>query len=444
MLDDKLRNVAVVGAAGKMGRGIALLLLQEIALQELLHTGKIGGGGWRLNLIDANEEGFPPLSHYLRTQLVKFAEKNINALRGGYSRNGTLVSNEEMIQAYVSGAMDLVGTGIDIQGAKNAHLIFEAVIEDVDLKTDLFRQLKKICSADTYYFTNTSSIPIKVLNERAGLKDKIIGFHFYNPPAIQRLLEIIPEENTDGQLVKCAEELAQRLKKRVIYSKDVAGFIGNGHFMREILFAEAMVQDLKKCHSEEEAVFIVEKVTHDYLLRPMGIFQLLDYVGLDICQHVLEIMRTYIKGEKFEEMLVGAYLKAGIKGGQFADGAQKDGIFQYHHHGLKSIFSLTTKNYQTLPSIDGFGTIPSGLSWKQLQKDKDKEQKIREYFKRLPHEESLGAKLAIQFLERSAAIEEKLVKDGVAKNIQDVNTVLKEGFYHLYAPCEVLELHHVP
>src|ERR1700733_10286349 len=105
-LDQALTKVAVIGAAGKMGEGISLLLFQEMARSEAEKYGAVGTGKYRLYLIDTKEETLVGLRHYLRLQLTKYAEKNINQVRKYYKENQALISNEEIIQAFVEGAMD--------------------------------------------------------------------------------------------------------------------------------------------------------------------------------------------------------------------------------------------------------------------------------------------------------------------------------------------------
>ena len=235
-----------------------------------------------MHLIDTSDALFPELRSFLKKQVLRFAEKNINSLREYYAKVPSLVSNAEIIEAFVNHAMDLVLFDTDINNAKDCHIVFEAAVEDIPEKIKIFKKLKSICKPDTYFLTNTSSIPIHVLDEEAQLNHRIAGFHFYNPPHIQKLVEVILPKDSDQHLRALTQEIGKRLGKTLVFSKDVAGFIGNGHFLREISFACEKVNEIARTHPLTEAIFIVNKVTQEYLLRPMGIFQLLDYVGLDV------------------------------------------------------------------------------------------------------------------------------------------------------------------
>ena len=438
-LDQALTHVAVLGAAGKMGSGIALLLLQEMSKLELEKTGTIGSGAYILNLIDVRADSFPQLRAYLRSQLFKYAEKNINDLRSCFAQNKDLISNEEIIDAYVNGALDLVSFDVSLEAAKNAHLIFEAIIEDVAIKSKIFRTIVEQGNKNGFFFSNTSSIPIHILNEKAQLSHRIIGFHFYNPPVIQKLLEIIIPPETHPDLVVLAHELAKRLKKTIVNSRDVAGFIGNGHMIREITFACEQVKELSKKYSLPEAIYMVNRVTQDWLVRPMGIFQLIDYVGIDVCQHIMSTMRAYLKDATLVADLIDQMVKKDILGGQNPDGTQKNGFFSYAKYNLQGIYSLSEDTYipltsQRMITVErDLGEKPKGQpSWKDLQKNPHKKEILKAYFELLYSQQALGAQLAQNFLQNSCSIANKLLQDGVAASRADIDTVLMDGFYHIY------------
>lgn len=433
MLDHALQSVAVIGAAGKMGSGISLLLLQEMARLEVSTTGRVGSGTYILTLIDPNTDGLPGLRTYLRAQMTRSAEKQINALREYYKDNPKLVSNEEIIEAFVQGSLDCIRLEGDLSQAKSAHLVFEAIVEDLDIKTKVFSQLRDTVSEDTVFFTNTSSLPIGILANACGLDGRLIGYHFYNPPAVQKLLEIIPAEGNAESFVQMADELAKRLGKIVVYSKDVAAFIGNGHFVREINEALNEVEALQSSHSQVEAICMVDQITRILLIRPMGIFQLFDYVGVDVLHRVMQIMNRYL-GLTFNQGLMDQMVAAGRIGGQHPDGSQKDGFFQYKGHAIDKVYSLEKQDYVDLPG-DLIGEIPEGhLPWKTMGKNKLRDELLKTYFRNLFELKTPQAQLASQHLLKSRDIARELVADGVARSIEDVNTVIMNGFYHLYGP----------
>ena len=384
-LNEALKKVAVLGAAGKMGRGISLLLLQEMCRLEAELHGNVGTGEYSLMLVDMDAHALRSMRRYFRKHLRTYAERNINTLRSYYANHPELVSNTDIINAFIEGALDNVRLSAHLDTARQANMIFEAVAENVDIKSIVMSAL----SGNAYFFSNTSSVPIYILEDRAELNGKIIGFHFYNPPPVQRLLEIIEPKNMDPELKVLALELAKRLKKTVVYSKDVAGFIGNGHLLRELHYATEKMKELP--YPEPEAMQILDTVTRDYLMRPMGIFELLEYVGPDVAKEIAKIMSAH----------------------------------------LDEKFTLPEKIERA--NTEAIGNLPKDwLTWKDLQKHPRKKEIIEKQLAWIMSSDDLGAKLAREYLQHSYEIGEKLVQDGVAENLDDVSTVLQNGFYHLY------------
>lgn len=438
--DERLRNVSVIGAAGKMGSGISLLLAQEMAKQKIKPENK--NVPYRLNLIDINEMALDGLMSYLRAQLTKAGEKTTVLLRDLYKNREDLVENYDVIPAFVDDALSVVRMGTDLNMVKNSHMIFEAIVEDKDVKVDLLKKLDRLSDKDTVYFTNTSSIPIHVLNNEANLGGRIIGFHFYNPPAVQKLAELIAADKTNPELKDMSLELAKRLRKTIVPANDIAGFIGNGHFLRDGLYAIREAKKLAPEYTLPGAIYIMNKVSQDLLVRPMGIFQLIDYVGVDVYQCISETVSGYIKGEDLKDDLLAKMVGKKVLGGQHADGSQKDGFSKYEKGRPAGVYDLDKGEYKMFDpegwsgEIDKkLGAYPDGTTpWRKLLMDPKKDEKLSVYFKNLNASDSLGAKLAKAYLKNSKKIGEFLVETGVAKSPDDVNSVLLNGFYHLYGP----------
>ncbi len=273
----RIQNVSVLGAAGKMGSGILLLTAIEMADQMLKPENK--GKTFVLNAIDTSDEGLSGLVKYVRTQVVKAAEKKAVALRQVYAGKAGLIENSDIIEAYVEDVMSVVRTTTRIEAAYDSALVFEAVSENQALKEKLFRMINENNSTKPWFFTNTSSVPIGGLNKNAELEGRILGFHFYNPPAIQKLVELITIAENPADMIEFANKYASNLRKTVVPSNDIAGFIGNGHFMRDALFGISEAERISPEMPLHEAFYCIDRVTRDYLARPMGIFQLIDYVG---------------------------------------------------------------------------------------------------------------------------------------------------------------------
>jgi len=439
-LDERLTNVSIIGAAGKMGSGIALLLAQEMAFLKLKPENK--SKKFRLNCIDMNDDALDGLLQYIRSQSLRTAEKSTVQLRDLYADRADLVENSEIIQQFIQDVVSIVRVGTDLKMAEKSHLVFEAIVENIDIKNKVFKQLNEICSSDTYFFTNTSSVPIHLINDGANLGGRIIGFHFYNPPPVQRLAELIPAKSTKQELIDMSYEIAKPLKKTIFLSADVAGFIGNGHFLRDALHAISEVERLQKDFKPFEAIYIVNKVSQDLLLRPMGIFQLMDYVGVDVMYFISKIMDKYIPDEKLDHGFLDDLYAKKILGGQRADGSQKGGILKYENNRPVVVYCPREGKYQMFDEAGWTGDInkkigayPDGWQpWKGLLKAADQQDKIRHHFEQLKSMKTIGAELAIKYLKRSKEIGQYLVDSGIAQKPEDVNGVLMNGFYHLYGP----------
>lgn len=436
MLDEKLKYVAVIGAAGKMGSGISLLVAHEM-MKSYLQEGKRDFP--TLVLIDMSEAALQELPTYLHKQFLKYAAKQSEWVKSAAEKKHVVC--EDFGVWYADQALKMCRFTANIDLAAPAALVFEAIIENIEIKTRLFTQLKNVCGPDTCILTNTSSIPIRALNEAAELEGRIIGFHFYNPPAVQKLVEIIAASETSPTLNDLAHELGRRMRKTLIPANDVVGFIGNGHFIRDGLFGLTLVEKLTDRWADYQAMYMVNELSHAIMLRPMGILQLIDYVGLDVFSLIMAAMNTYLE-EDFSNGFLQACLAQNVKGGQYSDGSQKNGLLSYEQGKVVGVYSPADQQYHPL-DLNGWvkqikqelGTSPDPtVTWKGLVKDPAKEEKLAGYFASLFQQSSPGAKLAQDYLLQSKLIAQNLVNAGVANSIEDVGGVLMNGFYHLYPP----------
>jgi len=321
-----------------------------------------------------------------------------------------------------------------------SNLIFEAVSENKDLKVKILSQIDQNNPNKPWYFTNTSSVPINIIDNEAKLGGRVLGFHFYNPPAVQKLVELIVTDDVDAEANEFAKLYAKNLGKIVVPSNDFAGFIGNGHFMRDALFAIKKAQELSKEYGLAKSIYLVNKVAQDYLVRPMGIFQLIDYVGVDVVQFIMNVMNPFLKDEDLHSDLLDQMMKAGVKGGQMSSGAQKDGFLKYEKGRPVAIYNVEKGKYIDIADIqekcvEVLGKHPNPkISWKSTIRRRNKDQVFAEFFATMKSMPDFGARLGMEYGKRSNEIGRKLVSDGVAFNEADVNTVMLTGFFHAYGP----------
>ena len=331
-----LKNISVLGASGKMGRGIVLLFARSLLKYNFKFEKK-----HQIFAIDVSMDGLEEMLLYIELQSFKYAEKNIDTIRELYADNSDLINESDFVKAYVEDVKNLISISTEIDSAYNSELVFEAVAENIDIKTSLFSSIDKNSIVRPYFFTNTSSIPIATMEKEADIKGRMIGLHFYNPPPVQKLLEIIRTDQTQSELILLADEIAKELNKTVIYAPDFAGFIGNGQFLREVSYAMNLAQEISGDYGIPKAIYLINEVTRELLLRPMGIFEVVDYVGIRVCNSIMSVMRKAFPDESFNNTLLLKWIQAGALGGQDTKGKTKNGIFKYESGQITGVYDET-------------------------------------------------------------------------------------------------------
>jgi 3-hydroxyacyl-CoA dehydrogenase len=377
---------------------------------------------------------------YVRAQVLKIAEKQTVWLRSVYADREDLVENGEIIDQYIFDVLNMIRPTTAMEVAYQSNLVFEAVSEHPDLKVKILSQIDQNNPNKPWYFTNTSSVPIGLIDEKANLEGRVLGFHFYNPPAVQKLVELITTSSTLPEMKEFALAYAKGLRKIVVPANDIGGFIGNGHFMRDGLHGLSEAKKLTESYTFPEAVYIMNKVSQEFLVRPMGIFQLMDYVGIDVMQFIMKVMNPYMEGEDLHSDIIDQFITLDVKGGQMSSGAQKDGFLKYEKGRPVAAFDPAKKEYVPFEDFAekcdaAIGTLPEGaIPWKKAVRLKNKEEVFGAFFGNMKTMDTLGAQLAVNYGARSNEIGSKLVADGVAANKEDVNTVMLTGFFHAYGP----------
>ena len=275
-----MKNISIIGA-GTMGNGIA----QVFAMNN-----------YHVNLIDLNS----------------------NSLKNGVNR---IITNlDRMIKRDVIGSdqktatLGNLSTSTDINSAKSSDLVIEAVTENIKVKMKIFSQLDKICSPETILATNTSSISITEIAGSTKREDKVIGMHFMNPVPIMKLVEVIRGRKTSDKTTKTIIELSETIKKIAIEVNDYPGFIANRILLPMINEAiEALNNGVAKVKN-------IDSIMKIGMGHPMGPLQLADFIGLDVCLSILEVMHEGFKNSKYapSELLVNMVKsgKLGIKSGE--------------------------------------------------------------------------------------------------------------------------------
>jgi 3-hydroxybutyryl-CoA dehydrogenase len=276
-----MKNVAVIGA-GTMGNGIAHTFAQS---------------GFKVQLIDINEASL---------------ERGIATITKNLDR---LISKEKISEADKSNTLANIMTHTAInKGVKNIDLVVEAATENVDLKLNIFKQLDEACDENTILATNTSSISITQIAACTSRPDKVIGMHFMNPVPIMKLVEIIRGYNTSDDVTKTIMELSKKLGKDPVEVNDYPGFVANRILMPMIN------ESIETLYNGVAGVQEIDTVMKLGMAHPMGPLQLADFIGLDVCLSILNVMYDGFKNPKYAPcpLLVNMVRagKLGIKSGE--------------------------------------------------------------------------------------------------------------------------------
>ncbi|MBL86214.1 MAG: 3-hydroxybutyryl-CoA dehydrogenase [Winogradskyella sp.] len=276
-----MKNIAVIGA-GTMGNGIAHTFAQS---------------GFKVNLIDISEAS---LERGLAT-----ISKNLDRM----------VAKEKITENDKAETLGNITTYTNtVDGVKNTDLVVEAATENVDLKLKIFKQLDDACDEATILATNTSSISITQIAAATSRPEKVIGMHFMNPVPIMKLVEIIRGYNTSDDVTNTIMELSKALGKVPTEVNDYPGFVANRILMPMIN------ESIETLYNGVAGVQEIDTVMKLGMAHPMGPLQLADFIGLDVCLSILNVMYDGFKNPKYAPcpLLVNMVQagKLGVKSGE--------------------------------------------------------------------------------------------------------------------------------
>ena len=275
-----MKKISIIGA-GTMGNGIA----QVFAMNN-----------YHVNLIDLNSNSLSKGINSIMTNLDRMIKRDI-------------ISSDQKRET-----LDNIITTMEINSAESSDLVIEAVTENIEIKLKLFKQLDQICSKETILATNTSSISITEIAASTNRPEKVIGMHFMNPVPIMKLIEVIRGRKTSDETTKSIIGISETIKKIAIEVNDYPGFIANRILLPMINEA---IEALNTGVAEVSNIDSIMKIGMGY---PMGPLQLADFIGLDVCLSILEVMYKGFKDSKYapSELLVNMVKsgKLGVKSGE--------------------------------------------------------------------------------------------------------------------------------
>ncbi len=295
-----MKNISVIGS-GTMGNGIAHVFAQN---------------GHSVSLIDINQDA---LDRALGT-----ITKNLDRM----------IAKEKITNLEKENTLKNIVTHTSIEsGVKHADLIIEAATENKDLKFQIFRDMDLYAPSDCILASNTSSISITELAAQTQRPEKVIGMHFMNPVPIMKLVEIINGYNTSESVTNSIENLAKSIGKVPAMANDYPGFIANRILMPMINEA------IWTLHEGVGNVINIDTVMKLGMAHPMGPLQLADFIGLDVCLAILEVLNDGFGNPKYAPcpLLVNMVNagKLGVKSGE--------GFYSWTH-GTKEL--VVSKSFQ--------------------------------------------------------------------------------------------------
>lgn len=208
-------------------------------------------------------------------------ERGLDKVRNSLDR---LVQKGKMTEEQKAGALDNLRGTTDLEDLSDCDLVIEAVVEDAEVKKQVFRELDGLCPPHTILASNTSSLTITELAEATTRPDRFVGLHFFNPVPVMRLVEVVRTIKTSAETFETAMEFARALGKEPIVCRDTSGFVVNFLLVPYLLSAIRAV---------ERGVGTIEDIDKGMVLgcgHPMGPLTLLDFVGLDTTYYIANIM----------------------------------------------------------------------------------------------------------------------------------------------------------
>ena len=277
-----MKKIAVIGA-GTMGNGIAHTFAQK---------------NYQVTLIDVSEQSL---------------EKALSTISKNLDR---MVSKEKISESEKSQTLSNIHTSTEINEdvLSDTDLVVEAATENLDIKLQIFENLDSLCPEKTILASNTSSILISTIAGATKRADKVIGMHFMNPVPIMKLVEVIKSKETSSQVVSTIMELSKNLRKVPVEVNDAPGFVANRILMPMI--NEAI-------HTLNEDISSVEGIDTVMILgmsHPMGPLFLADFIGLDVCLSILNVLYEGFNDVKYKPCSLLEDLvkngKLGVKSGE--------------------------------------------------------------------------------------------------------------------------------
>jgi len=270
----EIKNITVIGS-GTMGNGIAHVF---------------GLFGYKVTLIDIKDE---------------LLQKSLATIKKNLDRQ---LSKAAITEDQLNKTLANIKTSVELTDAKDSELIIEAATENFEIKKKIFATLDGCCKPDAIIASNTSSISITEIAAGTGRADKVIGMHFMNPVPLMKLIEVIRGLATSNETYNIIKELSEKIEKVPVEVQDYPGFIANRILLP--MLNEAMYCVMEGVATPES----IDTVMKLGMNHPMGPLTLADFIGLDVCLSIMEVLHNGLGDSKYrpcpllKKMVAAGYL----------------------------------------------------------------------------------------------------------------------------------------
>jgi 3-hydroxybutyryl-CoA dehydrogenase len=257
-------------------------------VKQIQKVGVLGGGLMGSGIAQVSAmAGFETIVREVSDPIIEKSRSGIDKVLAKGIEKGKVTADQRDV------ALKHLHFTTDLAQLASCDIVIEAVVEDLEMKNAMWKDLNEICPADTIFASNTSSLTIAAMAAACGRPERMLGLHFFNPVPLMKLVEVVRTITTSDDTVETAFEFATKLGKEPVRAKDNSGFIVN------LLLIPYMIDAINALEANVASVEDIDKAMQLGAGYPMGPFTLLDFVGLDTTYKIAEIMFNEYREKRY-------------------------------------------------------------------------------------------------------------------------------------------------